>query len=213
LKNAEAKIFAESVLDLVDSQLYEEGDFQADIPVFDALTYPQKIAVLHQVAQAIFRPEVTMPELSSVLEGTVAVVVRNVQGLVEEEIDLADEGDTSVRSLVGQACRDLGTQEVPHDECDDPSEWAFCVDRLHDAILWDCDYLGEVNFVDLPPERSAAMKEEMGVADEYFQGIAQDPSPKQQAALLAELETLCSEVADVGHPNAAGSSGTTGHQR
>lgn len=200
LKGAEAKIFAESLLDLVDRQLYEESCFNADIPVFDSLTYPQKIVVLHQAGQALFHSEVAMPALSSVLEGAVAVVICNIQGLVEEEIDLADAGDTSIRSLVGQACRDLEIHEVPSDECDDPNEWVFCVDCLHDAILWDSDYLGEVNFVDLPPDQSAALKEEMGVADDYFQGIVQDPPPKQLAALLSELEKLCLEVSELGHP-------------
>lgn len=200
LKGAEAKIFAQSLLDLSEGQLSEESDFQADIPVFDSLNYPQKIAVLHQVAQAMFRPETPMPELSSVLEGTVAVVVRNIQGLVEEEIDLADDDDTSVRSLVGQASRDLGIPDVPCDKCDDPDKWAFCVDCLHDAILWDCDYLGEGNFMDLPPGQSAALKEEMGVAGEYFQGIAEEPSSKQLAVLLGELGDLCLEVSELGHP-------------
>lgn len=210
LKNAEAKLFAESVLDLIRNELSEDGGFSAGIPVFDSLTHPQKLAVLHQVAHALFRPEMPMPELTAVLEGAVAAVIRNVHWLVEEEIELGDDDDTSLRELVGQACRDLGIENVPSDSCDDPDKWAFCVDCLHDAILWDSDYLGESNFVDLPPERSQNLKEEMGVADEYFQAVAQDPPPKQATALLAELEALCNEVAGLGHPKAAASPGTPG---
>ena len=213
LENAEAKLFAESVLDLIRNELAEDGDFSAGITVFDSLTHPQKLAVLHQVAQALFRPEVPIPELTAVLEGTVAAVIRNVGWLVEEEIELGGDDDTSLRRLVGQACRDLRIRDVPSDSCDDPDEWAFCVDCLHDAILWDSDYLGESNFVDLPPDRSQDLKEEMGVADEYFQEVAQDPLPKQAAALLAELEALCEEVAGLGHPKAVASSGTDGHPR
>ena len=44
LKGAEAKVFAESLLDLIQCDLVEEGGFRAGIPVFDSLSSTQKIA-------------------------------------------------------------------------------------------------------------------------------------------------------------------------
>jgi hypothetical protein len=79
-------------------------------------------------------------------------------------------------------------------------DWAFCIDCLHDAILWDTDYLGEELFVDLPPERARALKEKMGVADGYFLSVAPDPKADQVAPLLTDLEALCHEVMVSGKP-------------
>jgi len=74
------------------------------------------------------------------------------------------------------------------------------VDCLHDAILWDIDYLGESIFTDLPPEQSRALKQNMCVSDGYFLAVAPDPTPKQMTGLFAVLTSLCQEVAERGHP-------------
>ena len=71
---------------------------------------------------------------------------------------------------------------------------------LHDAILWDIDYLEDANLMDLPPEHAKALKENMGISEEYFRSVAPDPAPGQIASLRADLETLCREVAELGHP-------------
>lgn len=203
LKGAEAKVFATSTLDLIRNELSDDSDFVADIPVFDSLTYPQQIAVLHQIVHALFRPEVPMPDLTAVLEGAVAAVIQNVYWLLEEEVEVAADGDASFRSLVAQACRELDAEEeleLPNDSCDDLDEWLFCADCLHDAILWDSDYLDAGSFIDLPPERGEKLKELMGVDEEYFQAVAQDPSPRQLKAMITELEALCVTVAASGQP-------------
>jgi hypothetical protein len=200
LEGAEAKVFAESLLDLIQCDLVEEGGFQAGIPVFDSLSSPQKIAVLHQVANALFRTTIPMPELTAVLEGAVGAVIQNLRWLVEEELAPPSAEDMSFRSLISRACRDLGVEEVPAPSCDDPDQWAFCVECLHDAILWDSDYLEDGNFMDLPPEYAKALKENMGISEEYFRSVAPDPPPRQGASLRSDLETLCCEVAELGHP-------------
>ena len=202
LENAEAKLFATSVLDMIQSGMLDD-DFYADyIPIFDALTYPQKVALLHYATQALFRPEVPMPELTAVLESAVAAVIQNIYWLVEEEV-LETPNHTSFRSLVGQACRELiGEEEIelPDDSSDDLDDWLFCVDCLHDAILWDSDYLGEENFVDLPPEHAQAMRDVLGVSPEYYSAIAHDPAPPQLKILHDELETLCLRVSETDLP-------------
>ena len=200
LRGAEAKVFAEGLLDLAEFQLSDDSDFCSGIPVFDSLTYPQKIAVLHQVADALFREPVPMPELTAVLEGAVGAVIQSVRLLVEGEVQGVTGGDRSLRSLVSTACRDLGVEEVPNPSSADADEWAFCVDCLHDAILWDSDYLIEDTFMGLPPEDAKSLKQDMDVADEYFLSVAPEPKADQVAALLADLETLCHEVMLSGKP-------------
>jgi len=82
--------------------------------VFDSLTYPQKTTILSQVAHALFREEVPMPELTAVLEGAVGAVFQVLHCLVEEEVEAVPDSDKSLRNLVSRACRDLGVGEVPH---------------------------------------------------------------------------------------------------
>ena len=200
LRGTEAKVFAESLLELVESEPLEEADGLTGISVFDSLSYPQKIAVLGQVANALFREDVPMPELTAVLEGAVGAVIQNLHGLVEEEIQISPKGDTSFRSLVSKACQELGIKGVPRKSCDDVDKWEFCVNCLHDAILWDYDYCEEDLFADLPPEHGHAVKEHLGVSDGYFLAVAPDPTPKQTDGLRADLKSLCHEVAERGRP-------------
>ena len=188
------------MLDLVESQSSADSDFRSGIPVFDTLTYPQRIAVLHQVAEALFREAAPMPELTAVLEGAAGAVIQSVRLLVEGEVQGVTGGDRSLRMLVHTACRDLGVEQAFDPSSADTDEWAFCVDCLHDAILWDSDYLIEDTFVDLPPEEAQVLKKDMGVADEYFLSVAPEPKADRVAALLADLETLCHEVMLSGKP-------------
>jgi len=69
LGNTEAKVFATSALDMIQGEKLEDEAF--GVPVFDDLTYSQQIAMLHQVTQAFFRPEIPSPEHTAVLEGAV----------------------------------------------------------------------------------------------------------------------------------------------
>jgi len=171
--------------------------------VFDSLTYPQKTTILSQVAHALSREEVPMPELTAVLEGAVGAVFQVLHCLVEEEVEAVPDSDKSLRNLVSRACRDLGVGEVPHPSHRGIEGWRFCVDCLHDAILWDIDYLGESIFTDLPPEQSRALKQNMDVSDGYFLAIAPDPTSEQVTNLLGNLLSLCQEVAEEGGPRKA----------
>jgi len=202
LRGAEAQVFAESLLDLIELELTEEGDYRSGIPVFDSLTYPQKIAALHQAARALFYEAAPKPKPTAVLEGAVGAVFENMSRLLEEEIHGVIRGDMSLRRLVRRACRDLEVESAPCASSDNIDEWSFCMQCLHDAVLWDSDYLAENTLADLPPERSMDIKQRMGISDEYFRAVAPDPSPKQVAVLLAELNPLCHEMAEAGRPEA-----------
>ena len=206
LENAEAKLFADSILDMLYTGLMEENAYD-EVVVFANLTYPQKIVTLHQITQALFRPEVPAPELTAVLAGTVAAILRNVYTHIELEVSDAPDR-TTYRSLVGQACREVVDEEkeeftLPADSCDDLDEWEFCVNCLRHSLLEDDDYLDDGIYVDLPPEKSEAFRIYMGVNPEYFQAIADDPAQTKMEALREELVELCIEVAETGCVKAA----------
>ena len=142
-----------------------------------------------------------MPELTAVLEGAVGAVFQVLHWLVEEEVEAVPDCDKSLRTLVSAACRDLGVEEAaPRPSHRGIKDWEFCAECLHDAILWDGDYLGESIFTDLPPEQGRALKQNMGVSEGYFLAIAPDPTSKQMTGLFAGLTSLCQEVAERGHP-------------
>jgi hypothetical protein len=217
LKGAEAKVFASSVLVMLQRELFDEDYPCYGIPVFDTLTPPQRIATLHFVAQALFRPEVPIPEHTAVLEGAAATVIEHVGTLLKYEISSTPD-ETPLRSLVAKACREVDEDEgrdVPEEgeeeegwegpdaSCDDLDEWYDCVEYLHDSILWDRDCLSEDLLVDLPPEGSEFVKTEMRIPAEYYQAIAPDPSEQQLHVLLDELVALCKKVYKTGSATAA----------
>jgi len=207
LKGAEAQIFATSAYIMVRREREGDGTDRYGIPVFDALTSSQKIAMLHQVTRALLRPEVPMPELTAILEGTIAAVLQNVYLLLEFVVS-AYPDSTIFRSFVAKSCRRIvkhrepEDRKVPDDFCEDQEAWEFCMELMHDAILWDFDYLDEDLLVDLPPEQGEFAKEGMRIAPEYFQAIAHDPSEQQVVILCNELETLCRNAFEPGNTKA-----------
>jgi len=148
-----------------------------------------------------------MPELTAILEGTIAAVLQNVYLLLEFEVS-ANPDSTIFRSFVAKTCRRIvkhrepEDRKVPDDFSEDQEEWEFCMELMHDAILWDFDYLDENLFVDLPPEQGEFVREEMRIAPEYFQAIAHDPSEQQVAILCNELEALCRNAFETGNTRA-----------
>jgi len=207
LKGAEAQIFATSAYIMVRREREGDGTDRYGIPVFDALTSSQKNTMLHQVTQALLRPEVSMPELTAILEGTIAAVLQNVYLLLEFEVS-ANPDSTIFRSFVAKTCRRIvkhrepEDRKVPDDFCEGQEEWEFCMELMHDAILWDFDYLDENLFVDLPPEQGEFVREGMRIAPEYFQAIAHEPSEQQLAILCNELDTLCRNAFETGSTKA-----------
>ena len=68
--------------------------------------------------------------------------------------------------------------------------------NLHDAILWDNDYLHEEDFVDFSPEDTEAIKQAMRIEPEYFLAIAPDPTTSQMEILRDELVAMCVKVSE-----------------
>ena len=57
-------------------------------------------------------------------------------------------------------------------------EWSDLIDELRDRILWDDrDYLAGDVFLDLDSEVGDALKEQLGIEDDYYSAAPVDPTP------------------------------------
>jgi len=195
LVGAEARLFAECLWDLIsEGNLDEQEDYELGIAVFDSLSYPQQIAVLHEVGCALLKLEVPSPRLTAVSEGGVAAVFRHLRLSVEIEIDEPPLYHPTWCQLIAGACRECGVPDVPKVSSADVTAWNDCILALEDRILWDADYESGDDFLDGPPHVDEATKEMFGVSDDYFTAIPPDPRPEQVPRLREELVALCRPV-------------------
>ena len=71
-------------------------------------------------------------------------------------------------------------------------DWQFLLDFLANQILWDDgDYENADDFVDKDPRARAALKEMMGIDQDYFTAVAPDPTDTELAAIRKQLRKLC----------------------
>ncbi len=70
--------------------------------------------------------------------------------------------------------------------CDD------ILDCLMDRVLWeDRDFEEEELFLDSGLEITSFVKEQLGIDDDYFIGVAPDPHPAQLDSIRETLRRLC----------------------
>ena len=68
LKGAEAKVFAEALLNLLDEVTeFDFDDYELGVKCFDTLTVGQKISVLATIGNGLFRKDVKPVELTAVV--------------------------------------------------------------------------------------------------------------------------------------------------
>lgn len=191
----EARLFAECLWDLLgEANLGEDGDYELGVAVFDSLSYPQQIAVLHEVGRALLGAEVPSPRLTAVSEGGVAAVFQHLRISVGIEIEDPDLGLPSWRQGVARACRECGVPGVPKVSSTGAEAWDGCIQALEDRILWDADYKSGDHFMDGPPKADEAMKEVLGIPGDYFTAIPPDPRPHEVPRLREGLVALCRAV-------------------
>ncbi len=190
LEGSEAKLFAHAVWDLSQELEISEGDYDVDLPVFDRLTYGQKVSLLAIVCRGLLIPKVPIRNLTAVVECAVAAVFEFIKIEMITEIDESDN-ETSWRKLIHAARSEAGVEGLPNADCQYEKEWIYEIDGLEDMILWDNDFLDEDLFIDAPPEEDQRMKDLMRVRDDYFLDIADDPRPKEIEHLLIEIEAIC----------------------
>ena len=80
---------------------------------------------------------------------------------------------------------------VPAVTSHDNDAWELMIDLLFSAVLWDTDYDTDELFLDVPPEHRLDDMEFLGVDEDYFQGIAPDPTDVELTAVRRELSEIC----------------------
>jgi len=190
LSPAEAQLFAES--------LRTVGDYLSDMEltmganVFDDLQRNQQIAVLHTIARALLCQDEPAPALTAAIEAGVWCVYQNIRDMIEVELDDVEEpmSGPSWRQLILAACREAEVgEELPGEDCLDKSEWDLCVDYLEARVLWDYDWQLE-DSIDLSPDAGRRLKDELGIADDYFVAVPPDPPDAEAERLLQALIEL-----------------------
>jgi hypothetical protein len=199
LAGAEAVLLAEALSSLLDEATSGTvDDCESGIEVFGNLTFGQQVSVLSIIGNGLLRKDIPPVRLTAVLEGAIAVVFEHLQESISFEIDTPEFG-TFWRELVIAARKqmegnDAEREQIPEPTCEDLDEWDFQMQRLSEAVLWDGDYEDAQLYIDFSPEKSKELREMMGIPDDYFMAIADDPTDKEAKAKIMDLRKLCDSV-------------------
>ncbi|QDV65569.1 hypothetical protein [Crateriforma conspicua] len=79
---------------------------------------------------------------------------------------------------------------LPPLDCDDEDRWDFVIDALADEILWDRDFELSDLVLDVDPARAAIMKQQLGIDNDYYTDIADDPRDEDFGVLQQSLKTM-----------------------
>ena len=190
LTGAEATLFREGLARIV--AMVDDGADDAPagvgVAVFDALGRGQKLAMLNAVARALLLADEPAPELTAVVEGTVAAVFQYVADATRAEIQL--DAPPFWRKLVLAACGQQGFEEVPDPDCADMDEWELQMTFLEDMIFFDADWEGIDEYLDGDVPASRGLKAMMGIDDDYFVDAPLEPTDEELVGMLASLRSL-----------------------
>lgn len=191
LTGAEAVLFAETLTEMVEICITEENDYDFGIQVFDDLTYNQKLFILLEIANGLFKPTVKVQKLTAVNEGAIAAVFENMKALVQMELD--DNLKPLWRKLIWDCLAQIGKKKFIGLRSKDYEKWEDVIEILTNRILWDLDYLDN-SLADLPPEHAEEVRRAIAIDDDYYSYIPNDPSDKQTRRQISELRKLCARV-------------------
>ncbi|MFC1634882.1 hypothetical protein ACFL5Z_08570 [Planctomycetota bacterium] len=199
LEGAEAKLFAETLLSLLDWAVSRRLDYyESGVESFDSLTFGQRISALAVIGNGLLRKDTPLVRLTAVLEGTIAAVFEFLERSIYYEIN-SPESDTSWRELVVAARIETEPEEatkmdIPNPTCTDINTWKLEVESLSDRILFDTDYEDSKLYIDFPPEKSKELLDWMDIDDDYFTAIADDLTDEQAQETIRELQKLSRSI-------------------
>ena len=194
LKGAEAALFAEGLLTLIDdSSVWDFEDYPMGIKAYDDLTPGQQVSALWTIAHGLFADDVKPARHTAALEGAIATVFRQIEDRLE--VELEDEGfGGDWRKLVIAARKAVDAEDLLSLDGTDVDAWQFEIEKLEASILWDNDFDTNSLFMDLPPEKSKQFREQMGIPDDYALTLPDDLNPRQMETAIAKIRELCSRV-------------------
>ena len=172
--------------------LLATGDMGFDIELFDQLQPNQKLFVLYNSARGLLRPSEPPPKLTAVIEAAVATVYEFAEDQLHQEIDDPEIRRRAPfwRKLVMEAAREqVELDEMPDDTSCDKEEWGLLLECLAGCVLWDTDYDWQES-QDLPPEESKHLYATLGIDDDYYTDVPQDPPDDQTNLYLDALMGL-----------------------
>ena len=193
LEGAEAKVFANALLNLLDEFDFCDFEYELGIKCFDTLTVGQKIYVLATIGNGLFRKEVEIVELTAVLESGIGAIFKHLYNRITYEIDEPELGSIW-RELLISARNEMQAEEIPDITCEDFGIWDLEVDELANAILWDRDYEDGDIYMDHPPEKTEWLKYMAVIPENYYTAIADDLTDKEAQVKIKELRKLCNSV-------------------
>lgn len=185
------------------------------IPVWDGLTWQQKLATLDLVLRHLMQASLPPLPLTSIYESAVGAIFEKIKCEIEIELDIAkmeansdfhDENDfwrsmvldafgepryAEDGSMIGDSLEDLDSEFYPVDANEMRKDrWFNVVESLADRLLWDRDYEMEDVFADVEPDQAAAMKSYMGVSEGYYRQIAPDLRDDQVASVIQRVKAI-----------------------
>ena len=169
------------------------------VSLFDKLEWPQKIALLALVGPALLDEHIPPPPLNAINEACVAVLF---EALVQElQYELDSENGLGAyknwwRTLILAAIRETDGDDghVPPITSPDFDEWDVILIVLRDRILWDEDWDMPDLVMDKTPEHSRFIKRQLAIPDDYYTGIAPDPSEAELSRARQVLRDLTASV-------------------
>jgi hypothetical protein len=181
LPKAVISLLAEAAMALRDEIVQEIYDKCPDrhpevgVQVFDTLDPKTQVFALAYVLRHLSDPDLPSPDLHAWNEGTAyALIVRaedelGVEIEFENDPDAADHLKFHFRRLIRNAVMEVDpTKQPPAVQCRNLDDWRDCLEVIADHLLWDRDFLEEGTFADLDPLGSKWLKQQTGVADDYF---------------------------------------------
>ncbi len=192
----EGYLLAEVTLEIVDEILLsapQRQPFDFGIPLYDAMTPMQQVVVFEHILAAMLDPTIEAPQTNALIDSTIAVLYATLYGQITCEIEMVEIGETPAeedplyRTMVIAALRE--PRFDPESSWDaeeagfgadfdvsttDLDTWAWAVDCLRDRVLADEDWALEGFAIDLPPESGQAVKQSLGIDNDYFIGISPD---------------------------------------
>jgi hypothetical protein len=181
LPQAVIRLLTEAAMALRDQAVQEiqEGDSdlhpEVGVPVFDTLDPKTQVFALAHVLRHLSDPDLPSPDLHAWNEGTAYALFVTVEHELETEFefekdpDAADDLKFGIRRLIRDAMKAVDpSADLPPVRGREIAAWRNCVEAIADRLFWDHDFLEEGTFADLDPLGSKWLKQQTGVADDYF---------------------------------------------
>jgi hypothetical protein len=199
LQGAEAALIREAIAHLRDTIEGEIAGYVAPwdlgVVLFDRLEPPARLALLAEVGWALLRETESCPRLTAVNEAAVAAVFRDIEQMIQYEIDSQDDMDApdfwrSGVLAVFEEDEETTDLDLPEANCTDRNEWDLLLVILSDRILWDDDFQTADPFLDAPPDKAGVMRSMMAIDDDYYRAVPPDPTDSDLERIRATLGEL-----------------------